>query len=150
MKLKKDLNAKAFKDIVQTDNEDKDEKMAKLAARMQEKFLSDEEEIRKGHKRVRNVYILIYLPRSLYLVGFLQKKEMFKTLTIPNCPKFSNVRFRKFERCAYPNNRCLSIGPAYQSFQRPNISIFCFAHRLETDNSEFLYCPCNCISPYGV
>ncbi|XP_038068700.1 trichohyalin-like isoform X2 [Patiria miniata] len=54
MKLKKDLNAKAFKDMMEPEKDggpSKDEKMAQLAASMQKKFMEDEEEIRKGSKK---------------------------------------------------------------------------------------------------
>ncbi|XP_022097553.1 trichohyalin-like isoform X2 [Acanthaster planci] len=55
MKLKKDLNAKTFKDMMEPDRDSglsKDEKMAQVAANMQRKFMEDEQEIKKGTKRL--------------------------------------------------------------------------------------------------
>ena len=65
MQLKKDLNAKAFKDMIEPGKEGQDEKMAQIAAKMQKKFLSDEEDIKKGNKRVRYIQMK-FLNRYLW------------------------------------------------------------------------------------
>ncbi|XP_071784125.1 uncharacterized protein [Asterias amurensis] len=75
MKLKKDLNATAFKDIVPAETEDKDEKMAQLAAKMQQKFMSDEEDIRKGHKRLSRYSIVETTMPPLPFLDAIRKKR---------------------------------------------------------------------------